>query len=219
MKRVLLSILAVLGSGICVAQEVGRVLSSTPVLQQVQVPRQVCSQELMPAPAQRSGAGAALGAIAGGAIGNTIGHGGGRAAATAIGIIGGAVLGDNVEGTGTSQSQMVQRCSTQTLLENRVVAYQVVYEYAGRQYSAQMLQDPGPQVQLQITPVGVAPPAPPATAQVYAAPSAPPVVITQPVYISSGTQWYPAYYPYPYRPPVGVNLQFGYGWRPHGHWR
>ena len=224
MKIIALSAIAALGSGICGAQEVGRVLSSTPVVQQVQAPRQVCSHETWQAPAQKSGAGAAIGAIAGGAIGNSIGHGGGRAAATVIGIVGGAVLGDNIESPAAAQGLTVQRCSTQTVLENRVVAYQVVYEFAGKQYSVQMPQDPGPQVQLQITPVGVAPPAAPPAVVVYATPQAAPVpvVITQPVFITSGTQWVPAYYPYAYRPPVGVNLQFGYGgWqrphRPRGH--
>ena len=223
MKPIVLSAIMVLGSSLCGAQEVGRVLSSTPVVQQMQVPRQVCQQETSQVPAQKSGAGAAIGAIAGGAIGNSIGQGGGRAAATMIGILGGAVLGDSVEGTGAAQGQTVQRCSMQTMLENRVVAYQVVYEFAGKQYSEQMPQDPGAQVQLQITPVGVAPPAPPADAVVYAAPVRPPVVIAQPVYITPATQWYPAYFPYQYpyvhRPAAGVNLQFGYGGRPHQHWR
>ena len=87
----------------------------------------------------------------------------------------------------------------------------------------------GPQVQLQVTPVGVAQPAPTANAQIYSAPvySAPvyaapvlaPVVITQPVYITSGTQWYPAYYRYPYRPRVGVDPHYGHSWRHHDHWR
>jgi hypothetical protein len=33
------------------------------------------------------------------------------------------------------------------------VAYNVTYEYAGKQYIVQMPQDPGPSVRLQITPV------------------------------------------------------------------
>jgi uncharacterized protein YcfJ len=225
MERIALPVMALLGCSLCVAQDFGRVLSSTPLVQQVQVPRQVCTQESWQAPAQKSGAGAAIGAIAGGALGNSIGHGGGRAAATAIGIFGGAVLGDSIEGPGVAQTQNIQRCTTQAVLENRVAAYQVVYEYAGKQYSVQMPQDPGPQVQLQVTPVGVAPPpVPAAVVGVYATP-APPVVLAPPAYISSTTQWYPAYpaypayYPYRYRPPVDIQLQFGHGGRPQGHWR
>lgn len=39
--------------------------------------------------------------------------------------------------------------------ENRTVAYNVVYEYAGKQYAVQMPNDPGPSIQLQLTPVGM----------------------------------------------------------------
>lgn len=46
--------------------------------------------------------------------------------------------------------QNVQQCSTQTFYENRTVAYNVTYEYAGKQYSVQMPQDPGPYVRLQM---------------------------------------------------------------------
>ena len=55
------------------AQEVGNVISRTAVYQQVSVPRQVCTQTQVNVPGQTSGAGAAMGAIAGGAIGNAIG--------------------------------------------------------------------------------------------------------------------------------------------------
>jgi hypothetical protein len=42
-------------------------------------------------------------------------------------------------------------------MENRVVAYNVVYEYAGRQYSTQMPQDPGRWVPVSVRPVSAAP--------------------------------------------------------------
>ena len=61
------------------AQEVGNVLSRTPVYQQVAVPRQVCTQTQVSVPGQTTGAGALMGAVAGGAIGNAVGKGEGRA--------------------------------------------------------------------------------------------------------------------------------------------
>lgn len=64
------------------AQEVGRVISTQPVLQQTAVPRQVCNTVQVPVQAQKSGAGALVGALAGGAVGNQIGQGAGNAAAT-----------------------------------------------------------------------------------------------------------------------------------------
>lgn len=135
------------------AQEVGRVISSTPIIQQVAVPRQVCNNEQVVTQGQKSGAGAAMGAIAGGAIGNSMGQGTGRAAATMLGLFGGAILGDKVEGPGTSEVRNVQNCTQQMFYENRTMSYNVVYEFAGKQYTVQMPQDPGPTVRLQITPM------------------------------------------------------------------
>ena len=43
------------------------------------------------------------------------------------------------------------QCTTQTIYENRTTAYQVVYEYAGKQYSVQLPQDPGPTLKLRIS--------------------------------------------------------------------
>lgn len=153
MKKLLLLSAAVVSSGLSLAQEQGQVISSIPVIQQVGIPRQVCTNEQVAVQQSKSGAGALMGAIAGGAMGNAVGGGSGKAAATVLGIIGGAAIGDNIEGSPQTQFQNVQRCRTQTFYENRVVAYNVAYEYAGRQYSVQMPYDPGPNIQLQITPV------------------------------------------------------------------
>ena len=142
------------------AEELGKVLSSVPIVQAVTVQRQVCTpQQVVTAP-PKTGAGAVMGAIAGGAMGNAVGGGSGRAVATGVGIIGGAILGDKIEGGGAPQTQMVQQCSLQNVVENRVTAYNVTYEYAGKQFSAQMPSDPGPFVRLQIVPIGGAAVAP-----------------------------------------------------------
>jgi uncharacterized protein YcfJ len=135
------------------AQEVGNVISRTAVYQQVSVPRQVCTQTQVNVPGQTSGAGAAMGAIAGGAIGNAIGKGEGRAIATMIGVIGGAIAGDKVEGPQATQTQTQQTCTSQQVYENRLTGYNVVYEFAGKQYNVQLPRDPGPTIKLQITPV------------------------------------------------------------------
>lgn len=44
-----------------------------------------------------SGGGAVAGGVVGGVLGNQIGHGSGRAAATALGLVGGALLGNAIE--------------------------------------------------------------------------------------------------------------------------
>ncbi|MFN7122206.1 MAG: glycine zipper 2TM domain-containing protein [Hydrogenophaga sp.] len=191
-----MSLLALGSTGAALAQEEqGRVISSTPVVQQVAVPREMCSDERVTYQGQPSGAGALIGGIAGGAAGNAIGNGSGRAAATVIGLIGGAIIGNRVEGPGQPYTESYRQCGTQTFYENRTVAYNVVYEYAGRQYNVQMPQDPGPYIRLNVSPADALPPA------AYA----PPVYNNSPVYspqteyypsntrITIGTQYYPRY--------------------------
>lgn len=199
MKNVLLVPFVLLASGLVSAQELGQVISSTAVLQQVAIPRQVCSVEQVAVERPKSGAGAVMGAVAGGALGNAVGSGGGRAAATVIGILGGAMMGDRIEGTPQAQVQNVERCNTQTFYENRAVAYDVVYEYAGKRYSVQMPNDPGPTIQLQVTPVGMSNPAP--TSPIYE---------VQPTYGVMAPPVYPGYYNRPYYPPAVIELDYRY---------
>ena len=242
-KIVLLSILSAV-TAVCAAQETARVISSTPVVTQIAVPRQVCSNSQVQVQTQKSGAGGIMGAVAGGAIGNSIGGGDGRAVATLLGILGGAMLGDRIEGGGQTQTQNVQNCSTQTFYENRTTAYNVVYEFNGKQYSVQMPQDPGPTIRLQITPVAASIPAQPvlqyAPQTQFLSPDhsgylpfesaqsvqsvtqyvQPQQVIVQQalpqiVYVAP-----PVVYTRPFYPPVGVNLNLGWsngGHRHHGH--
>lgn len=133
-------------------QERGRVISSTPVVQQVAVPQDVCQNQRIVREGHKSGAGAILGGIAGGAAGNAIGGGSGRAAATVLGIFGGAVLGNHIEGPGRTRVENVRQCSTETTYQNRTVGYNVVYEYAGRRYSMQTDREPGRYVPVNVTP-------------------------------------------------------------------
>ena len=142
------------------SQEMARVLSSTPVVTQVSQPRQVCGETHVITAAPKSGAGALMGAIAGGAIGNSIGGGSGRALATAAGIIGGAIFGDSIETAPAPLRQQMTSCTTQISYENRVTAYNVVYEYGGKQYSIQLPNDPGPYLPVNITPSILAAPPP-----------------------------------------------------------
>jgi uncharacterized protein YcfJ len=204
-------VIGLLAAGAAQAQqEQGRVISSTPVMQQVAVPQDVCQDETVTIQGQKSGAGAVMGGIAGGAMGNAIGKGSGRAAATVVGVIGGAILGDRIEGSGPSRNETVRRCSTQTFYENRTVAYNVVYEYAGRQYSTQMPYDPGRYIPLSVSPMGAAPPPPEVR---YVAP--PQVEYRAPVTtrIVVGREIIPTY-------PVGPDVVFVDGYRrPPGHWQ
>jgi uncharacterized protein YcfJ len=220
-KLAVFSIAAVAAATAGVAQaqaEYGRVLSSTPVIQQVAVPRQVCSQQQVVTEQPTSGAGGVMGAIAGGALGSQIGGGSGRGVATVLGVLGGAVMGDRIEGGGTAHYQTVQNCTTQTYYENRAVSYNVIYEYAGRQYQVNLPHDPGPSVQLQITPVA-APPVQPAVPQAPVSAVPAPVVAAPTVIVPTTTVYYYRPAPYYYRPPVSLHLGFVHhsGHRHHRH--
>ncbi|MEO7129346.1 MAG: glycine zipper 2TM domain-containing protein, partial [Rhodoferax sp.] len=107
MKKLVVLSALLAAAGLCSAQEVGRVISSTPVVQQVAIPHQVCGSGQVVTQAPTTGAGAVIGAIAGGVMGNAIGAGSGRAAATAIGALGGAVVGNSIEASGQTQVQNV----------------------------------------------------------------------------------------------------------------
>lgn len=198
------------------AQEVGQVISRTAVYQQVVVPRQTCTQAPVAVQQQTTGAGAVMGAIAGGAVGNSIGRGDGRALATMAGIIGGAVLGDKIESPGATQVQNQTTCTTQNIYENRLVGYNVVYEFAGKQYTVQLPQDPGPTIQLQVTPVGAP--------RSEVPPEGPPTVVSTGSVVTVATQPRVVYVPATtyYNPwPVYTNINMGWGWGGggHRHWR
>jgi uncharacterized protein YcfJ len=210
-KKRLLLISALAVSPLTWAQDLGTVLSSTPIVQSVAVPRQVCSVVQMEVQQPKSGVGAAVGAVAGAVLGSSVGHGPGRGVATAAGAVTGAILGDRIEGPGGSQTTDVQQCQTQTIYENRTVAYNVVYEYAGRQYTVQMPNDPGPTIRLQVTPVGAS------TQTVMPAAPVPQVVYQQPpVVFTAPRAYYPYTYAYPYYPGPYV-YGWGYGGGRHRH--
>jgi hypothetical protein len=118
------------------------------------VPRQTCHNQQVVVQNQPTGAGSLIGALAGAAIGSQIGGGSGRAAGLAVGTIGGALIGNSVETQGGGHVQNVPHCTTQTSYENRTVAWNVTYEYGGRQHTVQMPYDPGPTIRLAVTPVG-----------------------------------------------------------------
>ena len=63
-KSTVLALLALGAAGAALAQEQGRVLSSTPIIQQVPLTRQICNAETVYSGSSNSGAGAILGAIA-----------------------------------------------------------------------------------------------------------------------------------------------------------
>jgi uncharacterized protein YcfJ len=145
----------------------GVVISATPVVQQVTVPKQVCTTSTVHS-YQPSGGGALLGAVVGGALGNQFGRGSGqdnRAVATVIGALGGGIVGNQIEAQNypTYPAQYpTQSCHTQNVVENRTVAQNVLYEYAGQRYTVQMPASgdfrPGVRIALQVPQATYVPP-------------------------------------------------------------
>ena len=218
--RIALGAMLAAAGGAALATEYGTVVSSTPVLAQVLVSRQDCRDEQRALAPRTSGGGALLGALVGGAIGNSFGSGAGRAAATGLGVIAGAAIGDQTEAAGQPQgADSVRVCQPTARYENRTLGYDVVYDYNGQRYSARMARDPGPHVALNVSvaPVGAGVPAAPEYAP-------PPLAYPSPAAVYSAP---PAYYASPpvygvYLGPYGVVLPrivIGGGYWRGGHWR
>ena len=149
MNRLLLaSVLVATSASAFAADEMARVISATPVTQQVGVPRTACATYAAPG--------------------------------------------------------VAPQCSTQTIYESRTVAYNVIYEYAGRQYSVQMPQNPGPMLRLQVagSPVPVPVPVPVAITAVSPV-TGPNVIVEDPA--MTGQE---AGFPQPYPPPVQVTYAY-----------
>ena len=180
MKKKIMMVAMVASVSSVFAQEQGKVISSVPLVQSVAVPKQVCRTENVAVQQPSSGAGAVMGAIAGGVIGNAVGDGAGRAAATMIGVVGGSAIGDQIEGSGNTSVQQVQRCEMQTSYENQIVGYRVTYTYAGKTHTAEMPSDPGKKIDLQVLPAGATGPA--AIGMTVASPAPVPYVVSTPVY-------------------------------------
>jgi uncharacterized protein YcfJ len=199
------------------AADYATVVSSTPVMAQVPVSRQQCSQGEQYVQQAPSGVGAVIGAIAGGVLGNTVGGGFGRAAATGLGVVAGSVVGNQVEANGNPVTAVpVTRCQNVSSYESRVVGYDVTYDYAGQRYTTRMANDPGHQFAVDVRPAGAVAPTP----------------LPAPVYNPNATAYYDplpqAVYaaPYPYYAPGAyaygapvVSVGFGYygGYRGR-HW-
>lgn len=222
MNRKLIPIAVALcaGAGLAdaaLAAEYGTLVSKTAVFAATAVPQQQCVQQEQLVQRPNTGAGSLIGALVGGGVGNAIGGGAGRAAATGLGVIAGAIIGDRAEASANPPvATDVQRCQLVGQVQNRLVGYDVTYDFRGQRYSARVASDPGSAGGVIVlnddaTPIGAAAPSPTAAAPtvlssapgvVYAAPA--PVVVAAPLVVG------------PAVPSVGVSI--GYGWGGH-RWR
>lgn len=175
MKRLIIASLcasAVLGAQAEVYTDSARVRSAEPQYENVNVPRNECSSHWVEERGGRgdydrqSGqdrryGGAIVGGLAGGVIGHQIGGGTGKDAATALGVVLGAITGDRMENDGrrgqfdnrpaeVSQRE-VQRCRTVYDTQTRVTGYRVAYEYRGQNYTTFMRTNPGSSLPVRVS--------------------------------------------------------------------
>jgi len=143
-----------------------RVRSVDPQYESVNVPREECTSQWVNETRRTGGrereyGGAVLGGVAGALLGNQVGKGHGREAATAVGAVVGAFAGDRVANRDRwEQYEQVPRevttCHTVNDVQTRIVGYRVNYEYRGQHFATLMHENPGPslQVRVSVDPVG-----------------------------------------------------------------
>lgn len=134
-----------------------KVVSVEPVRKAADTSRQVCQDEVVnhttPPKDEHRLVGTAIGAVAGGLLGNQVGGGKGRTLATVAGAVGGGYAGNRIEASrqqGQVTSSVERRCHTvKATGESKIVAYDVRYVYNGVTRSVRMDHDPGDRVQVQ----------------------------------------------------------------------
>ena len=167
MKR--LAIVGLLAAGAVSAQaqsfiEQARVRSVEPQYQNVTVPRNECTTQLVSdAPRQVSGGdrnygGAVIGGVAGGVLGHQVGKGHGKDAATIVGAVVGAIAGDSVANRDQAAPQYVQgparevqQCRTINEVQQQLTGYRVTYEYHGQPFSTITRENPGPNLPVRVS--------------------------------------------------------------------
>lgn len=163
-----------------------RVVSVLPIHERIPVSREECWNDRQRGYEERRvvrrdtgapiGAGTVLGAVVGGVIGHQMG-GSDRArdAATVGGAVVGGIVGNQIERDGAPSSRErvvevervpvernVERCRTVQETREATIGYDVVYEYAGREFTTRLDRDPGRnlRVRVEVIPVEGEPPRP-----------------------------------------------------------
>ncbi len=132
-----------------------RVVSAIPIRESVAAaPRQECWTEYSEGSGGNNRAvGTVIGGIAGGLIGHQIGSGSGNTAATIAGALGGAAVGNEVarRNNGNNDPRAIERCRAVADTQDRVVAYDVVYRFQGREFTARLPYDPGADLAVNVS--------------------------------------------------------------------
>lgn len=134
-----------------------RVRSVEPQYETIHVPRQECQwvgyQDNRYMDGSVNYGGVAIGAVAGGLIGNQVGNGRGREAVTAAGAVIGALTGDRLASSGARHGygEQVRRCHQVVHAQTQIVGYRVSYEYRGIEQVAVMRDHPGATIPVHVS--------------------------------------------------------------------
>ena len=146
-----------------------RVRSAEPQYENISVPRNECSNHWIDErssgygrePQARQYGGAIVGGLAGGVLGNQVGGGRGKDAATALGVVLGAITGDQLQNRDSrgqygnvqyeNAQREIQRCRTVYDTQTRITGYRVAYDYRGQNYTTFMRSNPGHSLQVRVT--------------------------------------------------------------------
>lgn len=162
MKHLALACLAATGMAAAQADtffDNARVRGAEPQYETVDVPREVCSMQVVNetrrVDAGPNYGGVVVGGVAGALLGNQVGKGHGREAATAVGAVVGALAGDRIASRDREQYQVVPRevtsCRTVNETQTRLTGYRVDYDYRGQHYTTFMRDNPGPNLQVRVS--------------------------------------------------------------------
>ena len=136
------------------------VVGVEPIMEVIEIPvdERVCWNEKVyhDHPRYVSGTPSILGSIIGGVVGNQFGGGHGRDLATAAGVILGGSVGRDIQHKKQRERSYIgteRRCETERSWrsEDRIVGYQVSYEYDGAVYQTRMDQPPGDQIKVRVS--------------------------------------------------------------------
>ncbi|MCE5233008.1 MAG: glycine zipper 2TM domain-containing protein [Mizugakiibacter sp.] len=134
-----------------------QVVGVKPVKETTTHPRQVCHDEVVthakPVKDEHQIAGTAIGAIAGGLLGNQVGGGKGKTLATVAGAAAGGYAGHEIQKRhqeNATYTTTETRCKTVNDKTENTVGYDVEYDYNGVTRHARMDHDPGVGSKLEV---------------------------------------------------------------------
>lgn len=129
------------------------VISSTPIKQTYTTPREECFDEQVThtraVQDENRLAGSAIGAIAGGLLGNQIGGGKGKKLATVAGAVAGGYAGNQTQKSmqeNDTYTTVEKRCKTVNEEHEKIVGYDVKYRIGDQEGQIKMDNDPGQQI-------------------------------------------------------------------------